>query len=37
VEQLSEHDVLVFALLVVVAAPVGAEPGRTHPVWHVAA
>jgi hypothetical protein len=29
--------VLAVALLVVVAAPVGAEPGTTHAVWQVAA
>jgi hypothetical protein len=37
VEQLSAHDVLVFALLVVVAAPVGGTPGMTQVVWHAAA
>jgi hypothetical protein len=34
---LSAHDVLVFALLVVVAAPVGAAPGTRQVVWHDAA
>jgi hypothetical protein len=37
VEQLSKHDVLAFALLVAVAAPVGGVPGTTQPDWHVAA
>jgi hypothetical protein len=33
----SEHDVLTFALLVVVAAPVGGVPGMTHVVMQFAA
>jgi hypothetical protein len=37
VEQLSWHDALEFALLVVVAAPVGAVPGTTHAAWQFAA
>jgi len=37
VEQLIRHEVLAVALLPVVAAPVGAEPGTTHAAWHVAA
>jgi hypothetical protein len=34
---LSAHAVLVFALLVAVAAPVGGAPGTTQVVWHDAA
>jgi hypothetical protein len=37
VEQLIRHDALALALLVVVAAPVGAVPGTTQAAWHVAA
>lgn len=36
-EQLLRHDTLAVALLVVVAAPVGAVPGTTHDDWQVAA
>jgi hypothetical protein len=34
---LSRHDELAFALLVVVAAPVGAAPGTMQPLWQLAA
>ena len=37
VEQLIWHDALAVALLVVVAALVGAVPGTTQAVWQVAA
>jgi hypothetical protein len=37
VVQFSWQLVLTLALLVVVAAPVGAVPGTRHVVWHVAA
>jgi hypothetical protein len=33
---LLRHDTLAVALLVVVAAPVGAEPGTTHDDWQLA-
>jgi predicted molibdopterin-dependent oxidoreductase YjgC len=36
-EQLLTHDWLAVALLVVVAAPVGAVPGTTQAVWQLAA
>jgi hypothetical protein len=37
VEQASWHEVLTLALLVVVAAPVGAVPGTRQLLWHAAA
>ena len=37
VEQVIKHDVLAVALLPVVAAPLGGEPGTTQPAWQVAA
>lgn len=36
VVQLSKHDELAVALLVVVAAPVGGVPGTRHVDWQVA-
>jgi hypothetical protein len=36
VEQLSRHDELALALLVVVAAPVGAVPGSVQDAWQLA-
>lgn len=35
--QLLKHDTLALALLVAVAAPVGAVPGTTQALWQVAA
>jgi hypothetical protein len=35
--QLLKHDTLALALLVVVAAPVGAVPGTTQALWQLAA
>lgn len=35
--QLLKHDTLAVALLVVVAAPIGAVPGTTQAVWQLAA